>query len=88
MSFTVGPGGGVRDPEMLRLLVQLTTLVKENKDTGGASASAVLEFIEKHKNVVFVDAKSQHMHTFKEVAVKMAPIIHGIENDEPADWWK
>ena len=90
MSFSLGPGGGIQDPEMLRLLAGLTALVKENKNKGGASSPAVVTYIEKHKDVVFVDTKSQCMHTFKEVAVAMALLIQGIKNPDmiPGDGWQ
>jgi len=84
MSFSIGPGGGVQDPEVLKLLAQLTTLIHENNQTGqGASAPPVVEFIEQHKDVIFVDELSGHMHTFKELADGMAPLIQGIRNDFP-----
>ena len=84
MSFSLGPGGGVQDPEILRLLAELTQLVHANNSDGcGPSAPAVVGFVEKHKDVVFVDQISNHMHTFKELADAMAPLIQGIRLDKP-----
>jgi hypothetical protein len=92
MSFSLGPSGGMQDPEILRLLAQLTTLINENRDKGGAESPVVLEFIDKHRNTTFVDERSQHMHTFGEVAEAMAPLIHGLKNNLedkiPGDGWQ
>lgn len=84
MSFSFGHSGGVQDPKILRLLAELTTLVKTNNSDGrGASSPEVLDFIEKNKNVFFVDELSGCMHTFKEVAEALSPLIQGLRNPDP-----
>mgnify|MGYP003977022833 FL=1 len=91
MSFSLGPKGGLQDPIILRLLAELTTLIKAH---GSSNSDEVVKFIEENKNTTFVDELSQHMHTFKEVAEAMGPLIQGIkmepkeERDLPGDGWK
>jgi hypothetical protein len=89
MSFSLGPKGGIHDPVILRLLAELTTLVKAH----GSKSAQVIEFIEKNKDITFVDTLSNHMHTFKEVAEPMSLLIGGIKinpEDEkiPGDEWQ
>ena len=78
----------MQDPEILKLLAELTTLVKAN----GYESAAVKEFVAKNKDKVFVDQHSQHMHSFEELACAMGPLIQGIRNeradDIPGDGWK
>lgn len=84
MSFSLGPGGGVQDPEILKLIAELTQLIHANNTDGrGASSQPVVDFIEQHKDKTFVDEISGHMHTFKELAEGFAPLIQGIRNDHP-----
>jgi hypothetical protein len=88
MSFSLGPKGGVQDEEILRLLAELTPLIKTN----GFESKVVKDFITKHRGKVFVDKHSQHMHSFEELACAMGPLIQGIKNvradDIPGDGWK
>jgi hypothetical protein len=98
MSFSFGPSGGIQDPRILYLLAELTTLIKGNNSGGqGASASEVIQFIEKHKDITFVDELSQCIHTFKEVAEAISPLIQGLkitpeslpdDNSLPGDNWQ
>ena len=105
MGLSFGRSGGVQDPRILRLLAELSTLVKRhNTDWNGASAPEVVEFIEKHKNITFVDVLTDCMHTFKEVAEPMSFLFQGfrVETEKedlpedlprdswqsPPDWWK
>ena len=88
MSFSLGPGGGIHDPQILLLLAELTTLVKAH----GSESKEVTEFIDKNKDIIFVDDLSGHMHTFKELAEPMAMLIGGIKNPHadqiPGDGWQ
>jgi len=95
MALSFGRGGGIQDPNILRLLAELSALVKSNnKDHKGAEAPAVLEFIEKHKDVIFVDELTQCMHTFKEAAEPMSLLFQGFKielgkkPDLPGDSWQ
>jgi hypothetical protein len=94
MSFSFGPSGGIQDPRILYLLSELTTLIKGNNSGGrGASTSEVIQFIEKHKDITFVDELSQCMHTFKEVAEAISPLIQGLKitpdsDSLPGDSWQ
>ena len=73
MSFSLGSGGGVNDPHILKCLRGLAFIVQ----TKGYQSQAAEEFMEKHKNDVFVDTISGHMHTFKELAEAIGPFIQG-----------
>ena len=88
MTFSFGPKGGIQDPEILKLLAELTTLVK----THGNGSPEVTSFIDKNKDIIVVDELSQHMHTFKEIAEPMAMLIQGIKNPHadklPGDGWE
>lgn len=88
MSFSFGPGGGIQDPEILRLLATLTTLVKQH----GSKSEQVEQFIKDNEHVMAVDDHSQHMHTFREIAEPMAMLIGGIRNPcadrVPGDSWQ
>jgi len=88
MSFSFGPKGGIQDPVILRLMAELTTLVKAH----GSQSEQVEAFIKQHEHVVAVDDHSQHMHTFREIAEPMAMLIGGIRNSAadqvPGDSWQ
>lgn len=95
MALSFGRGGGIQDPNILRLIAELSALIKSNnKDMKGASSPAVIDFIEKHKDVLFVDTLTQCMHTFKEAAEMMAPMFQGFrlepgkKPDLPGDSWQ
>jgi len=89
MSFSLGPKGGVQDPHILKLICELTILVKKY----GSKTTEVKDFIQTNKDIIFVDEHTKHMHTFEELADGLALLIGGIENkqeddDDPANWWK
>ena len=94
MALSFGRGGGIQDPHVLRLLAELSALVKSNNEKNmGASAPEVLEFIEKHKDVTFVDVLTDCMHTFKEVAEPMSFLFQGFKIEPgskklPGDSWQ
>lgn len=87
MSFSLGPKGGMQDPEMLRLLAELTELVKQH----GSDSKQVMDFIAENEHLVFVDEHTQHMHSFREMAEPMAMLIGGLKNPDadkiPGDSW-
>ncbi len=90
MTFSFGQGGGIQDPHILRLLAELTTLIKKNNlDGHGASSPEVVDFIEDNKDVIMVDALTQCMYTFKEIAEPLSLMIQGlkISNEVPGDSW-
>jgi len=90
MNFSLGPSGGIQDPQILRLLSELTPIVKKH----GATGVETIKFIEKHADIVTVDEISQQMVTFKDIAESLSPLIQGIQigpqklPDDPADFWK
>lgn len=93
MALSFGRGGGVQDPNILRLLAEMTKLIKANNSEGrGASAPEVLQFMEKHRNVIFVDVLTQCMHTFEEIAKPMSLLIQGFKIEQkkelPGDSWQ
>jgi len=95
MALSFGPGGGVQDPNILRLLAELSALVKSNNENHkGAEAPVVLKFIEEHEDVIFVDVLTQCMHTFKEIAEPMSLMFQGFKfelgkkRDLPGDSWQ
>lgn len=88
MSFSLGPKGGITDPRILALLVKLTSMIKKHS----FYSEAVTDFIDEHRDTVFVDNLSQHMHTFGELAEAVGPLINGIqlkpEDKIPGEGWK
>lgn len=84
MGLSFGSGGGVQDPYILHLLAELSSLVKKhNTDWNGASHPEVVDFIEKHKDVTFIDVLTNCMHTFKEAAEPMVLLMQGFKNPDP-----
>lgn len=87
MNFSLGHKGGIKDPQILRLLCELTPIVKKH----GAKGEETIKFIEKHADIVTVDEISQQMITFKDIAESLAPLIQGIRIEPlklPGDSWK
>lgn len=87
MSFSLGPKGGIQDPHILRLLSELTPIVKQH----GAKGAETIAFIEKHATVTTVDLLNQQMYTFKEIAEPLSILIQGIKIEQPdlaGDAWK
>jgi len=86
MSFSLGPKGGIQDPQILRLLARLTTLVKEH----GFQSAEVASFINTNGEIITVDELSHQMHSFREIAEGLGPLIEGIKNPDmiPGDGWR
>jgi hypothetical protein len=83
MKFTIP----TYDDNIDNLIGHLSIIVKKY----GSESPEVAAFIEKNKDVTFVDVQSKMMHTFNELAYDLSKIIGGIriENQpDPADWWK
>lgn len=91
MAFSLGPKGGIQDPTILRLLAELTIVVKKH----GYNSDETEKFIVDNEGVTTVDEHTQHMHTFRELAEALGPLIQGLKNSpgedqksDPANWWK
>jgi hypothetical protein len=92
MTFSLGPKGGIQDPAILRLLAELTSVVKKY----GYSSDETEKFIADNESMIAVDKHTQHMHTFREIAEALGPLIQGLKNispedhekSDPANWWK
>lgn len=79
----------IGDDFIENLIAQLTIKI----DKYGSESQEVEDFIAQNKEVIFVDPKTNYMHTFAELAYGLKFIIGGISQDveddqDPANWWK